>query len=464
MSNKRQKIRNEPAIGGRGEYTGTDGGVETQLANNNQMSTTTTVTLFERIVEKSNLLIALERVEKNKGAPGIDGMTTHELRGYLKEHGLELKAQLMNGTYRPQPVKRVSIPKPNGGTRELGIPTVLDRLVQQMVLQKIGPIFEAGFSESSYGFRPGRSAPQAVKQAKQYIQEGYKYVVDIDLEKFFDRVNHDILMSRVARKIEDKRVLKLIRSFLNAGVMLNGCCVRGEEGTPQGGPISPLLSNIMLDDLDKELEKRRHKFCRYADDCNIYVKSPRAGERVMKGITNFLARRLKLRVNKDKSATDKVSKRQFLGFSFYRGGHELKIRLAPKARKRCEDKLRELTSRTWSISLETRICRINAYLGGWLQYFKFADTRTTFEDIGKWMRRRMRQCILYRWRRHKTRYLNLVKLGLDKQFAGRFASSSKGTWRLSQTPQINVAFDAKFWKTQGLLNLVDYYDACRSSL
>ena len=463
MSQKRQKISNEPITGKHGEYMSTNGGVETQEITDEQESKAETTNLLEKIVERSNFLKALKRVEKNKGAAGIDNMNTQELRNYLKRHGSELKEQLVSGKYRHKPVRRVSIPKANGGMRDLGIPTVLDRLVQQMVLQVIEPIFDTEFSESSYGFRPGKSAHQAILQAKEYIANGHKYVVDIDLEKFFDRVNHDILMSRIARKIKDDRVLKLIRNFLKAGVMLNGCCVVSEEGTPQGGPISPLLSNIMLDDLDKELEKRGHKFCRYADDCNIYVKSPRAGSRVLEGISKFLTRRLKLQVNKDKSATDIVSKRKFLSFSF-RLGKELRISLAKTASNRCKAKLRRLTSRTWGIDLPERIRRINEYLRGWLQYFKLADTPSIFDKIYGWMCRRLRQCLLRQWRMPKTRFKHLVKAGLDKELAAKLAGSSKGTWRLSLTPQLHIAFGKRYWQSQGLLDLVEQYKLCRSSL
>jgi group II intron reverse transcriptase/maturase len=462
MSQKRQKISNEPATGRDGEYISNSGGVETQQTTVHE-STIDTTNLLETIVEKGNLLRALKRVEKNKGAAGIDGMTTQELRGYLKQHSLALKEQLISGRYRHKPVRRVSIPKANGGMRDLGIPTVLDRLVQQMVLQVLEPIFEPGFSDSSFGFRPGRSAHQAILQAKEYITDGHHYVVDIDLEKFFDLVNHDILMSRVARKIKDERVLKLIRGFLKAGVMLNGCCVVSEEGTPQGGPISPLLSNIMLDDLDKELEKRGHKFCRYADDCNLYVKSARAGQRVLEGVSDFLTRKLKLRVNKDKSATDIVSKRKFLGFSFQLG-RELKIRLAPAARERLKAKLRQLTSRTWGISLDERIQKINGYLGGWLQYFKLAETPSVFASLYAWMCRRLRQCLLRQWRKPKTRFRNLVRAGIAKEKAARISASSKGTWRLALTPQLHIAFGNAYWHSLGLLDLGEQYKVCRSSL
>ena len=463
MRERQQKIGIEPATEADGESILINGGAEPHLTFYGQESTTETTFLLERMLKKENVLKALNRVEKNKGAPGMDGMTTQELRRHLRENWSEIRAQLKDGKYRPEPVRRKSIPKASGGVRELGIPTTKDRFVQQMVLQMLEPIFEKGFSEFSYGFRPKRSAHQALQQAKSYIQSGNKYVVDIDLEKFFDRVNHDILMNRVAKKVKDRRILKLIRSFLNAGVMIEGCCVRSEEGTPQGGPLSPLLSNIMLDDLDKELEKRGHKFCRYADDCNIYVKSQRAGERVLESVTKFLERKLKLRVNKEKSAADIVSNRTFLGFSI-QAKEEPKIWISPKAKKRFKEKIRKLTSRTWGTSLAAKIRRINEYLNGWLQYFKLVETPSLFREILGWLCRRLRQCLLRQWRKPKTRFRNLVKAGLNKEKARRLAGSSKGTWRLSLTHQLHIAFGKAYWQSQGLLDLQEKYALCRSYL
>lgn len=419
--------------------------------------------LMERVVERGNMLRALRRVEQNKGAAGVDGMGVKELRPYLQEHWPRLKEQLLTGTYKPLPVRRVEIPKPDGGIRLLGIPTALDRLIQQALLQILTPIFEPGFSEHSYGFRPGRKAQQAVKQAQEYLCQGYRYVVDIDLEKFFDRVNHDILMARVARKVQDKRVLRLIRRYLQAGVMLNGCCIRTEEGTPQGGPISPLLANIILDDLDKELERRGHKFARYADDCNIYVRSRRAGLRVMDSVRRFVEGRLKLRINLQKSAVDRPWRRKFLGFSFT-WEREPRVRIAPRSLKRFKDRVRQLTARRWSISLEERIKRINTYLRGWIGYFRLADTPTVLQALDEWVRRRLRMCLLKQWKRPATKRRNLVALGIPEDWARLISGSRKGYWRLAKTPQVNKALGLAYWRDQGLTSLADRYRELRYSL
>gem|GEM_PF-1296057 len=327
----------------------------------------TEYTLLEEMLKLDNMMVALKRVEQNKGAAGVDKVDVKSLRPYLKEHWFRIREELLEGTYKPQPVRRVEIPKSDGGIRLLGIPTLVDRLIQQGLAQVLTPIFEPSFSNSSYGFRPNRSTHQAVKQAKQYIEEGYRYVVDLDLEKFFDRVNHDILMARVARKVQDKRTLGLIRAYLNAGVMANGVCVRSEQGVPQGAPLSPILSNIILDDLDKELERRGHLFVRYADDCNIYVKTARAGQRVMEGVKRFVEDVLKLKVNEQKSAVDRPWKRKFLGFSFT-PERKTRTRIAPKARAKFEDKVRELTRRSRSMSMEKRVDQLNVYLRGWMGY------------------------------------------------------------------------------------------------
>ncbi|MFC0298527.1 group II intron reverse transcriptase/maturase [Geobacillus jurassicus] len=369
--------------------------------------------LMEQILSRENLLAALHKVEANKGAGGIDGVSTRQLRAYIVQHWDKRKPQLLKGTYKPSPVRRVEIPKPDGGIRLLGIPTVMDRLIQQAILQVLTPIFDPTFSPNSYGFRPNRRGHDAVRQAQKYIREGYRYVVDIDLEKFFDRVNHDILMSRVARKVKDKRVLKLIRAYLKAGIMVEGVCVRSEEGTPQGGPLSPLLANILLDDLDKELEKRGLRFCRYADDCNIYVKSRRAGERVKASITKYLEKKLKLKVNEEKSAVDRPWRRKFLGFSFT-PQKETKIRIAPKSLKRVKDKIRTLTRATNPAPMESIIEDLNRYLMGWMGYYALVETPSSLKALDKWIRRRIRLVLWTRWKRVRTRYRMLRALFIAK--------------------------------------------------
>lgn len=419
--------------------------------------------LMERVVERDNVLRALHRVESNKGAAGVDGVAIKSLRQHLKEHWPRIREELLQGTYQPKPVRRVEIPKPDGGKRQLGIPTVLDRLIQQALLQVLTPIFDPDFSEQSYGFRPGRNAHQAVKKAQGYIKEGCRYVVDLDLEKFFDRVNHDLLMARVARKVKDKRVLKLIRAYLKAGVMVNGICITSEEGTPQGGPLSPLLANIILDDLDRELEKRGHKFVRYADDCNIYVKSHRAGLRVMESVRKYVEGRLKLKVNLEKSAVDRPWKRKFLGFSFT-WEREPRIRLAPKTIKRFKDKIRQLTKRNWGIELDQRLRLLNTYLKGWVGYFRLIDTPSTLKALDEWIRRRLRMCLLKQWKRPRTRRRNLMALGIPEEWARLISGSRKGYWRLANTPQVNKALGLNYWKGQGLVSLVERYWELRSTL
>lgn len=417
---------------------------------------------MEQVVERQNMLSALRRVETNKGAPGIDGITIASLRAFLIEQWPEIRKQLLNGTYQPKPVRRVEIPKPDGGIRLLGIPTVADRLIQQALLQILSPIYDPTFSPHSYGFRPGCKAQTAVEQARQYIGEGYRWTVDLDLEKFFDKVNHDILMSRLVRRIKDKRVLVLIRRYLQAGVMINGCRAETEKGTPQGGPLSPLLANIMLDELDWELTRRGHRFARYADDCNIYVKSRRAGERVMASVRHFVEERLKLKVNLQKSAVDRPWKRKFLGFSFT-SNKEPMIRMAPKTLKRFKEKVRQLTCRRKSQSMKKRLELLNTYLLGWIGYFKLADTRSIFQFLDKWIRRRLRMCYLKHWKKPKTKKRNLVALGLPAEWASLISCSRKGYWRLSNTPQVNKALGLAFWREQGLKSLIDRYDYIRST-
>jgi group II intron reverse transcriptase/maturase len=416
--------------------------------------------LWDRIWERQNLYAALERVERNGGAPGIDGMTVAELRPYLKEHWLEIRAALDQQSYQPSPVRRVEIPKPDGGVRLLGIPTVLDRLLQQAIAQALTPLFEPLFSTHSYGFRPGRNAHQAIKQAQEYVQEGYEWVVDIDLEKFFDRVNHDMLMARVARVVKDKRTLKLIRAYLNSGVMVNGVVLDTEEGTPQGGPLSPLLSNIMLDDLDKELEKRGHKFVRYADDCNIYVRTQRAGERVMESVKTFLEKKLKLKVNLKKSKVDRATRVKFLGFSFFKRKGEVLIRVANRSLERFREKLRRLTKRTRSGKLEDLIQQINQYTIGWMGYFWQANTPSVFEDLDSWVRRRLRQMVWKRWKRGRTRYQELVKLGIPR-WRAQGGAGGKSPWRMANSPVIKEALGNAYWRNSGLKSLKDRYQELR---
>ena len=416
--------------------------------------------LWERIWERENMTTALKRVESNAGAPGKDGMTVEELKPYLKAHWLEIRAALDQQTYRPSPVRRVEIPKPDGGVRLLGIPTVVDRLIQQAIAQQLTPLFEPMFSPYSYGFRPGRSAHDAVKQAQAYIQEGYEWAVDIDLEKFFDRVNHDMLMARVVRVVQDKRVLKLIRAYLESGVMINGVVMETEEGTPQGGPLSPLLSNILLDDLDRELEQRGHRFVRYADDCNIYVKTQRAGERVMESVKAFLEKKLKLKVNPKKSKVERAKNVKFLGFSFYKHNGEVRIRIANRSKERLVEKLRRLTKRTRTGKLETIITEINRYLIGWLGYYRLANTPSVFEELDKWIRRRLRQLLWKRWKRGRTRYRELVALGVPRERAA-LGAVGKSPWHMARTPVINEALSNAFWHSAGLESLIGRYQKLR---
>jgi RNA-directed DNA polymerase len=415
---------------------------------------------WERVWERQNLVTALKRVEQNGGAPGIDGMTVAGLRPYLREHWLEIREKLDQQSYQPNPVRRVEIPKPEGGVRLLGIPTVLDRLLQQAMAQVLTPLFEPIFSVYSYGFRSGRSAHDAVKQAREHVQEGYEWVVDIDLEKFFDRVNHDMLMARLARVVKDKCVLKLIRAYLNSGVMVNGVVLDTEEGTPQGGPLSPLLSNIMLDDLDKELEKRGHKFVRYADDCNIYVKTQRAGERVMESVKAFLEKKLKLKVNPKKSKVDRATRVKILGFSFFKRNGEVLIRIAKRSKERFEEKLRRLTKRTRSGKPEDIIQEINQYTMGWIGYYWQANTPSVLEGLDSWIRRRLRQMIWKRWKRGTTRYRELVKLGVSRERAGQGAAG-KSPWHMSKSPVINEALSNAYWRNSGLKSIKGRYQELR---
>jgi len=406
------------------------------------------------VCERGNLWLAYERVMRNQGAAGVDGIGVSEFKAHLQQHWPTIKAKLLAGTYLPQAVRRVDIPKPQGGVRTLGIPTLTDRLIQQALHQVLSPIFEATFSESSYGFRPGRNAHQAVKAAQQYVAEGRRVVVDLDLETFFDRVNHDLLMAKLAKKIEDERVLKLIRRYLEAGMMAEGVVSPRTQGTPQGGPLSPLLSNILLTDLDRELERRGHAFCRYADDCNIYVRSQVAGERVLAGISQFLTERLKLTVNEAKSAVARPWERKFLGYSltWHRAP---KLRIAPASLQRLQDKIREVLKSARGRRVGRTIEDLNPVLRGWAAYFKLTETKRALEELDGWLRRKLR-CILWRqWKRPYTRAKNLMKAGLKEERAFRSAFNQRGPWWNSGASHMNAALPKSFFERLGLVSLLD---------
>lgn len=413
--------------------------------------------LLEQVLDRDNLIQALSRVKANGGAPGVDGMTVKELPEYLKEHWPAIREALYAGTYQPTPVRRVEIPKPGGkGVRLLGIPTALDRLIQQALSQVLGRLFDPHFSDASYGFRPKRSAHQAVRAARDFVVAGLRWVVDVDLAQFFDRVNHDKLMARVARRVKDKRVLKLIRRYLEAGVMLGGVVVRTEEGTPQGGPLSPLLANILLDDLDKELEKRGHRFVRYADDCNVYVASRRAGERVKESMTCYLRDRLSLQVNEAKSAVDRPWRRKFLGFSVT-NRKEPAIRIATEALERVKGKLRQLTWRWKGQSLEQTLDRLNAYVRGWVGYFSLAETPSAFEELDEWVRRRLRAIQWHQWKTPRTRAKAMRRLGAPPHKAWEWAYTNKGTWRIAGSAPLQRTLDNAYWHAQGFVGLAATY-------
>jgi len=410
--------------------------------------------LMEEICERENLKEALRRVKSNQGSPGIDGMTVTELPDYLRQYWPMIREQLLNGTYEPKPVRRVEIPKPDGGMRMLGIQTVLDRFVQQAVMQVLQRRWDRTFSDHSYGFRPGRSAHQAVARAQQYIAEGYSWVVDLDLEKFFDRVNHDKLMGQVAKRVEDKRLLKLIRAFLNAGVMENGLVSPSVEGTPQGGPLSPLLSNLVLDELDRELERRGHRFVRYADDNNIYVRSERAGHRVMESISRFITQKLKLKVNEAKSAVARPQERKFLGFSFT-NGPEVKRVIAPKALERFKGRIREITRRAKSVSIETTIAELAPYMLGWRGYFGFCETPVVLQFLTRWVRMRLRAALWRQWKTPRRRKAALIALGVGPQLARNTAGSGHGPWYLARSKALSVGLSNAYFKSLGLPTLID---------
>jgi RNA-directed DNA polymerase len=406
---------------------------------------------MREVLEPANLGSALRQVQANKGSPGIDGMTVEQLPEFLRLHWPRIRQQLQNGTYRPTPVRRVEIPKPDGGTRKLGVPTALDRFIQQAVAQVLCRRWDPTFSASSYGFRPRRSAHQAVEMAQRHITSGHAWVVDIDLEKFFDKVNHDKLMGRIMKRETDKALLKLIRAFLNAGVMENGLVGPTDEGVPQGGPLSPLLSNLVLDELDKELEKRGHKFVRYADDCNIYVRSARAGQRVMSGISRFIADQLKLKVNASKSAVDRPSRRTFLGFSFTDDPAATPQRcIAPKAIDRFKERVRELTRQAKGQSLRQMAAVLGRYLRGWRAYFGINQTPSVTIALDKWIRRRLRCLVLRHWKTRRRRFVELRKRGVGEDLAAQTAGSSLGPWRLSHSPALSIALPNRFWDWLGI--------------
>jgi len=411
-------------------------------------------TLMERICEGKNLNRAYKRVKANRGSPGVDGMTVGELGSWLVAHKEEFIASLLDGSYRPQVVRGVTIPKPDGGVRQLGIPTVVDRLVQQAILQVLDPMLDPTFSESSYGFRPGRSAHQALRKASEYVAKGYAVVVDMDLEKFFDRVNHDVLMGRLARRIRDKRLLKIIRRLLSAGIMRQGVVMERYEGTPQGGPLSPLLANLLLDDVDKELEQRGHRFCRYADDLNVYVRSKAAGDRVMASVTRFVEKRLRLRVNRSKSAVAHVSERKFLGYRLLAGG---RLAMAPASLKRAKGRIREITRRSRGVSLGRVISELNAFLTGWVTYFRYASAKKHLSRLDEWIRRRLRCVRLKQRKRDRSVTSLLVSLGVSPVRARRLGGSGSGWWRMAGCPQAAEAMSLQWFKDKKLVSLTERY-------
>lgn len=456
MNDKRQKIQLKLAFTekGRSEAPKTSGeGTESLKAERGTESPAIVERLMEEVCERGNCEQALKRVQSNKGSAGVDGMSVQQLPAYLKKHWPNIREQLLAGTYKPQPVLRMEIAKPDGGMRKLGIPTVVDRFIQQAVLQVLQQQWDPTFSDHSYGFRPGRSAHQAVTKAQQYIAEGNGVVVDIDLEKFFDRVNHDRLMAALAKRIADKRMLKLIRTFLNAGVMENGLVSPVDEGTPQGGPLSPLLSNIVLDELDRELEQREHRFVRYADDCNIYVRTQRAGERVMENITAFISKKLKLKVNSAKSAVARPGERKFLGFSFT-WGRSIRRRLAPKAIQRFKQRVRELTRRTRGVKIETMAAELTPYLRGWKNYFGYCETPSVLEGLEQWYRRRLRSVLWKQWKRSSVRFAELRKRGVGRDLAAQTCGSPHGPWRIANSPALTIALPNAFFDSLGLPRLV----------
>ncbi|WP_342556517.1 group II intron reverse transcriptase/maturase [Paenibacillus sp. FSL H8-0548] len=418
--------------------------------------------MIEKVLSRENMLSALARVEANKGSHGVDGMSVKDLRRHIVQNWQTIRESIENGTYEPSPARRVEIPKPNGGTRLLGIPTVTDRLIQQAITQVLTPVFDPTFSEHSYGFRPKRRGHDAVRKARTYMQEGHRLVVDIDMEKFFDRIHHDRLMAKVAQRVPDKAVLRLIRSYLKAGVMEGGLVQATTEGAPQGGPLSPLLSNIVLDELDKELEKRNLRFVRYADDCNIYVKTWKAGDRVMRSITTFIEDKLKLKVNRRKSAVDRPWKRKFLGFTFSWDKQNPRIKMAKTSLQRVKAKIKAITSRSKPIPIEMRIKELNPYLTGWCGYYALTDTKSVFRELDAWTRRRLRMCVWKQWKQPKTKVRKLQSLGVPKQKAYEWGNSRKKHWRIASSPILDRSLNNQYWSSLGLKSLTDRYNQLRN--
>src|SRR6202050_41777 len=454
MSENRQNqeglaLRKQP----RGEALKPAEGTAARMAKRAAESPAPTDKLMEEVVERENLRRAWKRVKANQGSPGVDGMTVFALKDYLNEHWPAIRDQLLMGSYQPQPVRRVEIEKPEGGMRKLGIPTVVDRFIQQAVMQVLQNRWDGTFSDSSYGFRPGRSAHQAVARAQQYIAEGYTYVVDLDLEKFFDRVNHDKLMGQIAKRVEDKRLLKLIRAFLNAGVMENGLVSPSVEGTPQGGPLSPLLSNLVLDELDRELENRGHRFVRYADDCNIYVHSERAGQRVMGSISHFITQKLKLKVNEAKSAVARPQERKFLGFSFT-AGPNIRRAIAPKSLERFKQRIREITRRAKGASMKTIMEELAPYMRGWRGYFGFCQTPEVLVALTRWVRLRLRAALWRQWKTPRRRRAALIALGVRGELRNT-AGSGHGPWHLARSKALSVGLSNAHFKSLGLPSLIE---------
>lgn len=443
-----------------------DGGTGTGACEESQASTAwerqraSTQQLMEQVVSSANLNLAYKRVKANKGSAGVDGMTVGELLAWINVNREGLIASLLDGSYQPQTVRGVEIPKPGGGVRQLGIPTVVDRLVQQAIAQVLEPILDPTFSSSSFGFRPGKSAHHALAQARTYVADGHSVVVDIDLEKFFDRVNHDVLMARLARRIGDKRLLRIARRFLEAGMMQGGVRIERNEGTPQGGPLSPMLANLLLDDLDKELERRGHRFCRYADDCNIYVRSRVAGERVMASIVAFIEGRLQLRVNQAKSAVASVDERSFLGHRLLRRGE---LGLAPKSLVRAKDQLQRLTRRNRGIALEQMIEEVNSFTTGWVTYFRHAACKSTLTELDEWLRRKLRCVRLKQCKRPKAIAAFLIERGVSRRHVKLLAGTGKGWWRRSGTSPANEAMDLKWFATMGLVSLAAHHAALQAA-